>query len=451
MCNQATSIGFDSALQEQYVTHRTENKVFGKRAANHVLILASGEKIRHMTIRPWMIALTVCFASILTIGYLGATSYLVIRDDLIGATIARQARMQHDYEDRIAALRAQLDRITSRQLLDQQVVEKKVEKLLEQQDALFSRHTKLGSLLDRAEETGLQPGAELPAAEIPAFAPTGDGRRASVSGGSAAIAKILQGGETETRLAVLSPVAGTRLREGAADRADRIFSKVTLSLKTLESQQLTKIASLTTGASEAANAITTILLRSGVDLDPSTVRQNGIGGPYVEPRLPGNRFDASLDDLDAALTRLESVRETARDLPFSSPAPGQPVTSRFGNRVDPFLGRLALHAGIDFAAQTGDEVKSTGAGKVVAAGAAGGYGNMVEIDHGYGISTRFGHLSKILVNVGDEIKTGDVIGRAGSTGRSTGPHVHYEVRRNGQAVDPMHFLNAGMKLTTYLE
>jgi murein DD-endopeptidase MepM/ murein hydrolase activator NlpD len=110
-----------------------------------------------------------------------------------------------------------------------------------------------------------------------------------------------------------------------------------------------------------------------------------------------------------------------------------------------------LHAGIDFAAQTGDEVKSTGAGKVVAAGVAGGYGNMVEIDHGYGISTRFGHLSKILVNVGDEIKTGDVIGRAGSTGRSTGPHVHYEVRRNGQAVDPMHFLNAGMKLTTYLE
>ena len=430
------------------MAHRAENKVFGKRAANHVLILASGENIRHMTIRPWMIALSVCFASILTVGYLGATSYLVIRDDLIGATIARQARMQHDYEDRIAALRAQLDRITSRQLLDQQVVEKKVEKLLEQQDALFSRHGKLGSLLNRAEESGLQPNTEAPSTDIPAFAPVNDGRRASLSGGSAAIAGILQGGKPAAGTDVASAMAGTRLREGPADRADRIFSKVTLSLKTLESQQLTKIASLTTGASQAANAISTILQRSGVEVDAS---KSGIGGPYLEPSLPGDRFDVSLDELDAALTRLETVRETARALPFSNPAPGQPVTSRFGNRVDPFLDRLALHAGIDFAAQTGDEVKSTGAGKVIAAGVMGGYGNMVEIDHGYGISTRFGHLSKVLVSVGDEISTGDTIGRAGSTGRSTGPHVHYEVRRNGQAVDPMHFLNAGMKLTTYLE
>ena len=436
------------------MAHRAENKVFGKRPANHVLILASGENIRHMTIRPWMIALCVCFASMLTVGYLGATSYLVIRDDLIGATIARQARMQHDYEDRIAALRAQLDRITSRQLLDQQVVEKKVEKLLEQQDALFSRHGKLGSLLNRAEESGLQSGAEPPAAETPAFAPTGDGRRASrasLSSGSTAIAKLLQGDEPVGQSDLASSMAVTGLREGPADRADRVFSKVTLSLKTLENQQLTKIASLTIGASDAANAITTILLRSGIEVDGTTAKQSGIGGPYVEPRLPGNRFDASLEDLDAALTRLEGVRETARNLPFSNPAPGQPVTSRFGNRVDPFLGRLALHAGVDFAAQTGDDVKSTGAGKVIAAGVVGGYGNMVEIDHGYGISTRFGHLSKILVSVGDEVETGDIIGRAGSTGRSTGPHVHYEVRRNGQAVDPMHFLNAGMKLTTYLE
>lgn len=228
------------------MAYRAENKVFGKRAQNHVLILASGDNIRHMTIRPWMIALTVCFAGLLTISYLGATSYLVIRDDLIGATIARQARMQHDYEDRIAALRAQLDRITSRQLLDQQVVEKKVEKLLEQQDALFSRHGKLGSLLNRAEESGLQPGTERPATDIPAFAPSADDRRASLSGGSAAIASILKGGEPAIKSDMALSLSGASLREGAADRADRVFSNVTLSLKALENQQLTKIASLTT-------------------------------------------------------------------------------------------------------------------------------------------------------------------------------------------------------------
>ena len=115
----------------------TQRRVFGNRAPEHVLILASGEKIRHMTIRPWMAAVSVCVVGALAIGYLGATSYLVIRDDLIGATMARQARMQHDYEDRISALRAQLDRITSRQLHDQPGVEQNVGKQLEQQNPLF--------------------------------------------------------------------------------------------------------------------------------------------------------------------------------------------------------------------------------------------------------------------------------------------------------------------------
>jgi murein DD-endopeptidase MepM/ murein hydrolase activator NlpD len=130
---------------------------------------------------------------------------------------------------------------------------------------------------------------------------------------------------------------------------------------------------------------------------------------------------------------------------------GRAITSRFGNRMDPFLGRPALHTGIDFRAETGADVKSTGAGKVTVAENSGGYGNMVEIDHGQGVSTRFGHLSAILVKAGDRVEAGDVIGRAGSTGRSTGPHVHYEVRRNDTPVDPMRFLIAGTELKTYLK
>ncbi|MGK6314908.1 M23 family metallopeptidase [Neorhizobium sp. DT-125] len=429
----------------------TENRVFGKRAPRHVLILASGEKIRHMTVRPWMAALTFCFFGVFAIGYLAATSYLVIRDDLIGATMARQARMQHDYEDRIAALRAQLDRITSRQLLDQQVVEQKVEKLLEQQNALFDRHGKLGSLLNRAEESGLKaPETIAPTALQPV---TGE-RQASLSGGRGihAIEKLLSRKSSAAPLDTTSALGYAPLRENMADRADRVFSKVTLSLKNIEKQQLAKIADLTTGAAQTADAITAILKRTGVDVASAanTGESDGIGGPYVEPQTDANAFDASLDDLDAALSRLESVRETARDLPFGNPAPGHQVTSRFGNRIDPFLGRLALHAGIDFQAETGQPVKATGAGKVTIAGLSAGYGNLVEVDHGQGITTRYGHMSKILVKEGDMVSAGDVIGRAGSTGRSTGPHVHYEVRRDGNPVDPSHFLNAGMKLTTYL-
>lgn len=430
-----------------------EHRVFGRKSQNHVLILASGEKIRHMTIRPWMGALATCAVGVVVIGYLGATSYLVVRDDLIGATMARQARMQYDYEDRISALRAQLDRITSRQLLDQQVVEQKVDKLMAQQNALFSRNGKLGSLLDRAQENGLM-GKDSPAQPLP------DGSsNASATGSEPA-------GDSDQHASLTPPdgnslLALAPLRENLADRADRVFSKVTRSLKTIERAQMTKIAALTNGASDTADAISDILRRTGVDIASAEVDDtpagidktatSGIGGPYVEPQLFSSTFDNSLGQLDAALDRLEKVKATARELPFGNPEPGHAVTSQFGNRMDPFLGRIALHAGIDFQAAIGDNIRATGAGKVIFAGPANGYGNLVEIDHGYGITTRYGHMSKILVSVGEKVSAGDVIALAGAEGRATGPHVHYEVRRNGEAINPIHFLNAGLKLNTYIE
>lgn len=423
------------------------NRVFGRQATEHVLILASGDRIRHMKVRPWMIAATFSCLGIFTIGYLAATTYLVLRDDLVGAAMARQSRMQHDYEDRISSLRAQLDRITSRQLLDQQVVEDKVEKLLEQQDALFSRHGKLGSLMERAEESGLS----MPAPETPAFLPPKKDKQASMTGGLKAIDRLLA---SDTRRAPPSSALSlSSSREGVADRADRVFSKVTLSLKAIEQDQLARIRGLTQDASRTADAMTDIMRRTGIDVasaEPASLSPTGIGGPFVEP-AGLDRFDLSLSNLDAALNRLETVRETAITLPYGNPAPGRDITSRFGNRIDPFLGRLALHAGVDFQAENGTSVKATGAGRVTTAGYNGSYGNMVEIDHGQGITTRYGHLSSISVSVGEKVESGETIGKAGSTGRSTGPHVHYEVRRSGEAIDPMHFLNAGMKLTTYLK
>jgi murein DD-endopeptidase MepM/ murein hydrolase activator NlpD len=424
------------------VAERPENRVFGKRTQQHVVILASGDKIRHMTIRPWMAAVTFCFAGMFTVGYLAATSYLVLRDDLIGATMARQARMQHDYEDRISALRAQVDRVTSRQLLDQQVVEEKVEKLMQQQLALSERHGKLDALLSRAENSGIEAtGSE----EKPVIGE----RRADALG---AINAIMGGSAPEKTTELAYAATG----ESVADRADRTFSKVTLSLKDLEHEQLSRIQALTTGASETADAIQTILRRTGFDVvetaaAPVDDSQSAIGGPFVEPTNGSDPFEESINGLDLALERLDTVRRTARKLPFGNPAPGSGVTSRFGNRTDPFLGRLALHAGIDFRASSGTEIHATGAGTVVVAGRNGGYGNMVEIDHGNGLTTRYAHLSRILVKVGDAVAANDPVGLSGTTGRSTGPHLHYEVRRNGKAIDPMRFLTAGMKLTTYMD
>ena len=114
--------------------------------------------------------------------------------------------------------------------------------------------------------------------------------------------------------------------------------------------------------------------------------------------------------------------------------------------MDPFLGRPAIHTGIDLRGDVGEPVHATATGRVSIAGREGGYGNMVEISHGNGLATRYGHLSAIDVKVGQTVRIGEVIGKIGSTGRSTGPHLHYETRINGEAVDPQKFLRAGLRL-----
>jgi murein DD-endopeptidase MepM/ murein hydrolase activator NlpD len=243
--------------------------------------------------------------------------------------------------------------------------------------------------------------------------------------------------------------------DNMADRADKLFSKVTYSLKNIEQEQLAHIQNLTAAASERTENIQRILQNTGVKMPEKFAAaddgsESAIGGPYVAPETAAE-FENSISELDLALDQFEKVKQFALKLPFANPAPGKQITSLFGNRVDPFFGKLAMHAGIDFRQKTGTNVRATGDGVVINAGPFGGYGNMVEIDHGNGITTRYGHLSKILVGKGDKISEGETIALSGSTGRSTGPHLHYEVRRNGQAVDPMRFLNAGMKLNTYIE
>ena len=420
-----------------------KNKVFSKRDRKHVLILASGEDVRHMTLRPWMMGLAVTLACLLSFGYLAATSYLVMRDDLIGASMARQANIQQEYEDRISALRAQVDRITSRQLLDQQVVEKKVEKLLQQQLALSSRHGLINNLIDRAENSGL---VDKPDSIAPTDKPDDHAQ--------------LQNAESNlsTLIAAVDPKdaksgAEATQHDSVADRADKLFSAVTFSLKKIEQDQMTKINVLTQGAATTADAIQSILRRTGIDIATTTTEsedQESVGGPYLAPQ-PESQFETSLGNLDLALQRLEDARKQVKSLPFANPAPGKTITSTFGNRIDPFFGTMAMHAGIDFREPYGEPIHSTGAGTVTAAGPNGSYGNMVEITHGDGIVTRYGHLSRVVAKMGAKIEIGDVIGEAGSTGRSTGTHLHYEVRRDDVAVDPMRFLNAGAKLTSLLD
>jgi murein DD-endopeptidase MepM/ murein hydrolase activator NlpD len=188
------------------------------------------------------------------------------------------------------------------------------------------------------------------------------------------------------------------------------------------------------------------------DMDPATLKRLGfypapegtgaVGGPFDS----GNG-DPTFKQLFTSWKKLDNLAYGAIAIPSEKPVKSAEFTSGFGTRSDPFGHRAAMHPGIDLAGPTGTPVYATADGTVLRSGwNSGGYGNLVEIDHGRGIVTRYGHLSKLLVTPGTRVNRGELIGRMGSTGRSTGSHLHYEVRIDNTPVNPIPF----MRSTDYL-
>ncbi len=192
----------------------------------------------------------------------------------------------------------------------------------------------------------------------------------------------------------------------------------------------------------------------GADKAPAAAGPGApMGGPFVPVKLKSDSsaFERQLYRINLAKAQVDRLTRTLVSVPVRKPITGEiDTTSTFGMRVDPFVHAPAMHTGLDFRGTTGDPIRATAAGTVVSAGWSGGYGRMVEIDHGNGLATRYGHLSHIDVQVGQKVVVGQTVGRLGSTGRSTGPHLHYETRVDGEAVDPQRFLRAGIRLGTNL-
>jgi murein DD-endopeptidase MepM/ murein hydrolase activator NlpD len=149
-----------------------------------------------------------------------------------------------------------------------------------------------------------------------------------------------------------------------------------------------------------------------------------------------SRQEQSLQELQSYFLEQKSLLAST---PSVWPARGW-ITSDFGQRTDPYTAERVMHEGLDIAAPHGKEVTSPADGTVIFAGLEGSYGNVLVIDHGYGVKTRYGHLSKVEVHPGDHVHRGDLIGAVGNTGRSTGPHLHYEVRVNGMPENPRKFI-----------
>jgi len=180
----------------------------------------------------------------------------------------------------------------------------------------------------------------------------------------------------------------------------------------------------------------------------------GFGGPEeAADNATSNSFETALDDLNDELGNREQQLSILEDvivkkqLQYESTPAGRPITkgwisSYFGKRIDPFNGRLEMHKGMDFAGKENSKIVAVANGVVTWTGPRSGYGNLVEINHGNGYVTRYGHNESILVEVGDVVEKGQEISLMGSTGRSTGPHVHFEVLKNDRQIDPVAFVQS---------
>lgn len=214
-------------------------------------------------------------------------------------------------------------------------------------------------------------------------------------------------------------------------------------LASIGDRQRAFAAMLNRAASERADQAEAAIRKFGIN--PKVLAQRsgrgGQGGPYL-PARSATINDPTLRQLAATLDRLDRLERSLLALPSDVPTTPVLLNSGFGYRADPFTRATAMHAGLDFDGTMGQPIYAAADGVVVSAGPQGGYGNAIDIAHGNGLMTRYGHLSKIAVRPGQKVTRGTRIGGMGSTGRSTGTHLHFEVRMNGQAVNPRPFLEA---------
>ncbi len=439
---------------------------FAFRKPPHRIVIAQGEKVRSFTVRPGLIIAIGAVFAVFSALYLSATGYLVFRDDLLAASLARQSRMQHAYEDRIATLRADIDRLTSRQLLDQDSLEAEMDRLKGRQTALDARQDSLAGLSQAARLAGLDPAALLSTAPVPSPIDDQTDNQAADSAASDAPAADAPAPEPAKvpplKTSSLAPVGLGPLAFGpsadppasgnAVKATESQLKAVDTSIDELAASQVGYVDAIAAAVSARSKKIAAVLAHLGQKVPPSHLTSSEVGGPYVavDANADPDTFRATVDLVNGEIDRYAAMRRLAERLPLTRPIADAPVTSGFGTRIDPFLGTLAMHTGIDFRALEGTPAHATAGGTVTVAAYTGGYGNMVEIDNGNGITTRYGHLSRIDVTVGQVVAKGAVIGHTGSTGRSTGPHLHYEIRIDGSPIDPLIWIRSGTELASLL-
>jgi len=235
------------------------------------------------------------------------------------------------------------------------------------------------------------------------------------------------------------------------ERLNERTSELSKYLENLQNSEKNVIARLTLTTVDEIGVLEKFISRTGIQpkqLITGKKRTStlGQGGPFLEVgqgNEPGAFLKSSVDILGARLDQLSKLKRLVGVIPFSPPLEHFSISSHFGKRRDPINKRWAMHYGLDMTGFKKANVYATSPGKVVKSGHKGKYGKFIEIDHGGGFKTRYGHLYKTLVKRGQEVKFRQKIGLLGSSGRSTGPHLHYEVTHNGKPKNPWRFIKAG--------
>lgn len=377
-------------------------------------------------LRPWLGA-----GLAVSLLWSGTATYLVLfRDEALGRIVAGQVAMRNAYEARIAGLQERVDGARQEGAEARATLAARVQGALDRQAELERRQAALSGLIDTAATGSLSSPARAYAAPLTGF-------------------ELRQDSPAEA--APASWPAPLPDRRSALETEDGLI-RLEARLGGLEEAQGAHLGRLARGAETGIARLRAVVARAGIDpsrlLPPASGER--VGGPLVPldaTAIQQQGFDGGLSLVGRLIGNGQRLRQAVGDLPLRKPLSGESsLSSPFGPRLDPFTRGLALHTGLDFKAEYGEPARATAPGVVTEAEWAGGYGNMVELTHGHGLATRFGHLARIVVRPGQHVAAGDVIGYVGSTGRSTGAHLHYETRIDGEPVDPQRFLEAGRSL-----
>ncbi|MBZ0260295.1 MAG: peptidoglycan DD-metalloendopeptidase family protein [Hyphomicrobiales bacterium] len=362
----------------------------------------------------------VCLLIIFLIGFLWmafASVNIVFKDQLLELKQQKLFEARLDYENRLSELRASIERVNDRLLLDQQGYLKKVDEV----KAEFSSLAAQQKTMENFFKEGWFPLKE-----------------------SAAPEKFQVDGALE----------GTFAQRYASDFRSRLeavkpLDEMNASFTGLHKQQLALLKDAQAYSQRKLQTTSVLLSRLGirppvtVNLVKGDAAAMGMGGPFLSvPKRTQREHEIAegIETVHATLEQETKVRQAVADLPLVKPMTQiTGVSSSFGYRKDPLRLSLAFHGGIDFKGIYAAPVLATSNGQVTWAGPHGPYGNLVEIFHDNGVSTRYGHLKSVNVSLGQKISRGDLVGWMGSTGRSTGPHLHYETRVNGRVIDPQDF------------